>query len=122
MTDFPEEAVAAATAAIDRELLSGKVYETAEDSNEALARAALEAAFPVLRERYAASLEAEGSPLCDCRHDGGSEPTSPRTGLPMAHHCECMTAKLAAMVLGPGVLTEHEKECGGEEPWIRRAA
>lgn len=30
-----------------------------------------------------------------------------------------MTAKLAAMVLGPGVLTEHEKECSGEESWIR---
>jgi hypothetical protein len=25
-------------------------------------------------------------------------------------------------VLGPGVLTAHEKECNGEEPWIRREA
>ena len=48
-------AVLAAAAAIERELLSGKDYSMAQDSDEALARVALEAAAPIL----AGDLEAE---------------------------------------------------------------
>jgi hypothetical protein len=64
VTEISEEAVAAATIAIGRDLLSGNVYETAEDSNEALARAALEAAAPIMAEAVAqkilAHMEAHG--------------------------------------------------------------
>jgi len=46
--DLPKEAVDRAAEAITRELMSGTRYEIALDSDEALARAALEAAAPVL--------------------------------------------------------------------------
>lgn len=82
MTEIPEEAVRAAVAAYAKDAyLDGKPI----DGDERVIRCALEAAIPVLRAHYAARLEAKDSPLCDCRHDGGSEPTSPRTRLPMAH-------------------------------------
>jgi len=43
----------AAAIAIERELLSGKDYSMAQDSDEALARVALEAAAPILAEAIA---------------------------------------------------------------------
>jgi hypothetical protein len=48
--DIPQAAVTAAAAAIEQELMSGRHYAMAEDSVEALARVALEAAVPVLAE------------------------------------------------------------------------
>lgn len=53
MTAIPAEAVTAAATAIERELMSGKDYAMAADSDEALARVALEAAAPVLAEAVA---------------------------------------------------------------------
>lgn len=53
MPDIPQEAVTAAAAAIERELLSGTDYAMAADSDEALARVALEAAAPFLAEHVA---------------------------------------------------------------------
>lgn len=91
-------------------------------SEERLTQMMLEAAAPAIREQFARNLEAKGSPWCDCRHEGGNEPTSPRTGELMAHHCECAAVKTAAAVLGPGKLTAHEQECSGAEPWLRRLA
>lgn len=44
----------AAAIAIERELLSGRDYSMAQDSDEALARAALEAAAPILAEHATA--------------------------------------------------------------------
>jgi hypothetical protein len=48
VAEIPEEAVQAAAAAIERELMSGRVHGMAVDSDEALARAALEAAAPFI--------------------------------------------------------------------------
>lgn len=53
MPDIPQAAVTAAAAAIERELLSGTHYAMSADSDEALARAALEAAAPILAEHVA---------------------------------------------------------------------
>lgn len=53
MPEIPPEAVMAAAIAIERELLSGKDYSMAADSDEALARVALEAAAPILAEAAA---------------------------------------------------------------------
>ena len=69
MAEIPQEAVTAAAIAIERELTSGTEYATAPDSDEALARVALEAAAPVLAEAVArkilAHMEARGP------HDAG---------------------------------------------------
>jgi hypothetical protein len=56
MPDIPPEAVQAAAAAIERELMSGKDYSMAQDSDEALARVALEAAAPLLADACAAAI------------------------------------------------------------------
>lgn len=48
MPDIPPAAILAAAAAIERELMSGTDYSMAADSDEALARVALEAAAPIL--------------------------------------------------------------------------
>jgi hypothetical protein len=45
---IPPEAISAAAEAITRELMSGKDYSLAIDSDEALAKAALEAAAPLI--------------------------------------------------------------------------
>lgn len=58
MTEIPPEAVMAAAIAIERELLSGKDYSMAQDSDEALARAALEAAAPILARAVAGKITA----------------------------------------------------------------
>lgn len=64
MPDIPQAAVTAAAIAIERELMSGTGYATAPDSDEALARVALEAAAPVLADhaarRILAHMEAHG--------------------------------------------------------------
>lgn len=52
MPDIPPEALRAAAAAIERELMSGRDYSMALDSDEALARVALNAGAPLLREPY----------------------------------------------------------------------
>ena len=49
-SDIPESAITAAAAAIERELMSGTGYSMAADSDEALARVALEAAAPLLSD------------------------------------------------------------------------
>jgi hypothetical protein len=51
--NIPKAAITAASVAIERELASGRVFAMAADSDEALARAALEAAAPVLAEAVA---------------------------------------------------------------------
>jgi hypothetical protein len=53
LPDIPQEALTAAAAAIRRELHPGAVYTMTAGSDEALARAALEAAVPVLAEAVA---------------------------------------------------------------------
>lgn len=83
MPDLPEEAVQAAARAIERELMSGRDYSMAVDSDEALARAALEAAAPLLAEQIrretaeqiADSIEQRGDALtldCWC-HDWAAD-------------------------------------------------
>lgn len=52
----PDEAVMAAATAIERELLSGRDYSMAQDSDEALARVALEAAAPILADQIATAI------------------------------------------------------------------
>lgn len=56
---IPGEAVMAAATAIERELLSGKDYSMAQDSDEALARVALEAAAPILAGAWGVLREGE---------------------------------------------------------------
>lgn len=58
MPDYPEAAVTAAAEAIERELMSGISYGTHVDSDEALARAALDAAAPILAEEIARRVKA----------------------------------------------------------------
>lgn len=53
MPEIPPAAIMAAAAAIERELLSGRDYSMAQDSDEVLARVALEAAAPILAEAVA---------------------------------------------------------------------
>lgn len=48
MADIPAEAVQAAAIAIERALMSGEDFAMAADSDERLARAAVEAAAPIL--------------------------------------------------------------------------
>jgi hypothetical protein len=51
-----------------------------------------------------------GEGLCDC--DGNDdEPTSPVTGDPMDHHCECRAVQTAAVTLGSVARTEHAARC-----------
>ena len=64
---IPDKAVMAAAIAIERELLSGKDYSMAQDSDEALARVALEAAAPLIvaqheREAWRPIAEAPRTP------------------------------------------------------------
>lgn len=47
--------------------------------------------------------------LCDCACD--NEPTSPRTGKPMEHHCECRAVTTAGVLLGDRRKTRHVAEC-----------
>lgn len=56
MADIPRDAVTAAATAIERELMSGDGYDLAADSDEALARVALEAAAPLLADAVAAKI------------------------------------------------------------------
>ncbi len=72
MPDLPAAAVQAAAAAIERELMSGRDYSMAADSDEALARAALEAAAPILAEAVAQKILA---------HMEGFGPRKPRGAL-----------------------------------------
>jgi hypothetical protein len=61
MPEIPDEAVMAAGVAIERELLSGKDYSMSQDSDEALARVALEAAAPILAEAVAQKILAHAN-------------------------------------------------------------
>lgn len=56
MPEIPPAAVMAAATAIERELLSGRDYSMAQDSDEALARVALEAAAPILADQIATAI------------------------------------------------------------------
>ena len=58
MPEIPQAAITAAAIAIERELMSGTDYAMAADSDEALARVALEAAAPVLAEYVARKIQA----------------------------------------------------------------
>lgn len=56
MPDLPAAAIQAAAAAIERELMSSTDYPMALDSDEALARVALEAAAPILADAVAQAI------------------------------------------------------------------
>lgn len=71
MADIPQAAVSAAAAAIERELMSGTDYATAPDSDEALARAALEAAAPFLAGHIAQAI------LAHMQAHGPKDPGTP---------------------------------------------
>ena len=76
MPDIPPAALAAASAAIERELMSGTAYDCHVDSEDALARAALDAAAPLLADAVAGRL-AEIRKLAEtwCRdHHADSQP------------------------------------------------
>lgn len=66
MPDYPTAALRAASEAIERELMSGTVYGGHVESEDALAKAALDAAAPVLAEAVAQRILAfadERSPM-----------------------------------------------------------
>jgi hypothetical protein len=86
MPDLPAAAIQAAAAAIERELMSGTDYSTAADSDEALARAALTAAAPLLAENLLAPLIKRHAPVASewggfycgtCWTKASSHPTWP---------------------------------------------
>jgi hypothetical protein len=52
-----------------------------------------------------------GSGICDC-DCSDSEPTSPRDGSAMDHHCDCRAVITAAMLLGAYSETVHARQCG----------
>jgi hypothetical protein len=117
--EITDEAVAAA----ERYGRSYLIAANGDSTFTSTIREVLEAALPAIAASFAARLEAPGSPLCDCHAGQGdvSPATSPRTGRLMAHHCDCMAVRTAAQVLGPGVLTQHERDCDGKpEPFARR--
>lgn len=67
------------------------------------------------RTAFCDELEAPGTPLCDCEPRSQENPaTSPRTGEPMDHHCECR-AVLASQVLRKGRKTLHGNACHCED-------
>ncbi len=74
MPDYPPEAVRAAAAAIERELLSGRHFAMAEDSDEALARAALDAAAPILADAVAKKILAHMEGRGPRKPEGALEP------------------------------------------------
>lgn len=51
-----------------------------------------------------------GEGLCDCE-DADGDPTSPITGEPMDHHCECRAVQTAAALLGSVARTQHAARC-----------
>lgn len=69
VTEIPPAAIMAAAIAIERELLSGKDYSMAQDSDEALARAALEAAAPLLVEAATQAITGLREQASDPRFD-----------------------------------------------------
>jgi hypothetical protein len=76
-----------------------------------LATDILDAAAPLIRKQIADEIEAEDSPLCDCRIPDGSGPVSPRTGQPMPHHCDCAAVALSGVVRKDRTATRHHREC-----------
>jgi hypothetical protein len=86
LPDIPPAAITAAAAAIERELMSGRDYSMAADSDDALARAALEAAAPLLAETLLTPLVKRHAPVpggwggtyCGtCWNKDGSRPVWP---------------------------------------------
>jgi hypothetical protein len=84
----------AAATAIERELLSGRDYSMAQDSDEALARVALEAAAPILAEAWGVAKRKPGTTRdpragITCRRCGAQPGqqcvTSSGTRAPMVH-------------------------------------
>lgn len=52
-----------------------------------------------------------GSGLCDCA-DADGDPTNPKTGAVMDHHCDCRSVSTAALLLGAYSETVHAEQCG----------
>jgi hypothetical protein len=76
MPEIPPEAIMAAATAIERELLSGRDYSMAQDSDEALARVALEAAAPILAEAVAQKILTHMEGFGPRKPAGALEPVS----------------------------------------------
>lgn len=51
-----------------------------------------------------------GSGLCDC-DDTDGDPTNPKTGAIMDHHCDCAAVTTAAKLLGAYSETVHAEQC-----------
>jgi hypothetical protein len=83
-----------------------QIEASPEDHSKAMAEVAL--------ATIADKLEAPDSDLCDCAwledRSASTPPISPRTGIKMAHHCEC-TAVTASRAVRRGAATLHEQEC-----------
>lgn len=78
---------------------------------DAAMREALAEVFAIFVQRVEG---ARDTGLCDCYdpRDPENEPTSPRTGEPMDHHCDCRAVETAAVLLGDGTKTQHAAACG----------
>jgi hypothetical protein len=70
----------------------------------------LAAVLPIAERDLVARVEGKrDTGLCDCACD--SEPTNPRTGKPMEHHCDCRAVTTAGVLLGDRRKTRHVAEC-----------
>lgn len=78
--------------------------------SQEIARAGLAAVLAIVERDLIARVEGKrDTGLCDCACD--DEPVSPRTGLPMEHHCDCRTVTTAGVLLGDRRKTRHVAEC-----------
>lgn len=87
---------------------AGEPEITATDAHAI--RVGLAAVIPLVERDLIARVEGKrDTGLCDCaRYD---VPISPRTGLPMEHHCDCPAVTTAGVLLGDRRKTRHVAEC-----------
>lgn len=94
MPEYPPAALRAASEAIERELMSGTAHDGHLESDDALAKAALDAAAPLLAEAIAERILA---------HMEEHWPTQRRTAHPPSRHF-----RIAAQVAARSFTTEAE--------------
>lgn len=110
MIEPTDEMLAAFLAAWDHEnrVINDSAGEYVETG--ARDRAGLAAVLPLVERDLIARVEGKrDTGLCDCACD--DEPVSPRTGLPMEHHCDCRAVTTAGVLLGDRRKTRHVAEC-----------
>jgi hypothetical protein len=104
MPEIPPAAIMAAAIAIERELLSGRDYSMAQDSDEALARVALEAAAPILAEAVAQKILAHRETIAGPADIRAHEDGARRARAARAHY------RTAAQIAALAFFTDEDKK------------